>query len=83
MTLNAGTAIRTLKQSLNQLEAERSDLAGGVRAVVPASEAGILFRTLRQEFDDTEWESKRDPSGDNIIVNIEADSGRGLGDLFE
>ncbi len=74
--------ISALNASLSQVEAETSDLAGGVRAVVPSSEAGLLFRTLRQEFSDEQWESKRDPSGDNIIVNIDAEEREGLGELF-
>jgi hypothetical protein len=73
--------IDTLNTSLEQVEAESSDLAGGVRAVVPDEEVGIAFGLLRRS--DYEFESKRDPSSENVVFNIQAEEkDKSLGDLF-
>jgi len=72
--------IDTLNDTLNTVEAETSDLAGGVRAVVPDEEVGRAFGVLRRS--GFEFESKRDPSSDNVVFNIEAEEREGLGKLF-
>ncbi len=82
MTQTTSEVIQTLNDALNSVETETSELAGGVRAVVAEQEAGRLFATLRRELDNDQWESRRDPSSENIVVNIEAEQQRGLGDLF-
>lgn len=65
--------------SIASVEAEESDLAGGVRVVVPDEDVGRAFGLLRRE--GLDYESKRDPSG-NLVINIPAEEGRSLGDLF-
>jgi hypothetical protein len=73
--------IDALNDNLSTVEAESSELAGGVRAVVPDEEVGRAFGLMRRSGFD--FESKRDPSSDNVIFNIEADRSRsGLGELF-
>jgi len=73
--------IDALNETLDTVEAETSDLAGGVRAVVPDEEVGRAFGLMRRSGFD--FESKRDPSSDNVVFNIEADQSRsGLGELF-
>lgn len=73
--------IDTLTSGLNSVEAETSDLAGGVRAVVADQEAGKAFGLLRRN--GFEFDSKRGPSGDNLVFNIEAEEQQGLGELFK
>lgn len=65
-----------LHDTLDVVEAEESELAGGVRAVIPDDEVGSAMGALRRNFDNEEWQSKRDPSGENLIVNIEAEQKR-------
>jgi hypothetical protein len=72
--------IDTLNESLSTVEAEASELAGGVRAVVPDDEVGRMYGLLRRS--DFEYEAKRDPSSDNVVFNIEAEHRTGLADLF-
>jgi hypothetical protein len=72
--------IDTLNDSLSTVETDVSELAGGVRAVVPDEEVGKMYGLLRRS--DFEYESKRDPSSDNVVFNIEAEQRTGLSDLF-
>jgi hypothetical protein len=72
--------IDTLNDALSTVEAESSDLAGGVRAVVPDNEVGRAFGVLRRS--GFEFESKRDPSSENVVFNIEAEEREGLEPLF-
>jgi hypothetical protein len=73
--------IEALNDTLSTVEAESSELAGGVRAVVPEEEVGSAYGLMRRS--GFEFESKRDPSSDNVIFNIAAEeSDRSLGDLF-
>lgn len=74
--------IKALNGAIESVEAEESELAGGVRAVVPAEDAGALYRALRRNGFD--FESRRGPSSKNIVANIEAEvePPRSLGDLF-
>jgi len=87
MATTTSEAIQTLNDALHSVEAETSDLADGVRAVVSDKEAGKLFGVLRRNFDDDEWTAKRGPEtvgdDDTIVVHIEAEKNRGLGDLFK
>lgn len=76
----------TLNEKLDSVETEVSDLAGGVRAVVPDGEVGKAMGLMRRS--SFEYESKRDPSGDNLVFNISAEAEeqdsdqRSLADLF-
>lgn len=70
----------TVEDYFTNVEIEFSDLAGGVRLVVPEDDVGRMFGFLRREGYD--YESKRCPSGDNVIYNIEAEESQGLGTLF-
>jgi len=74
--------IETVNTYLESAEAEESDLAGGVRVVVPDSDVGRAYGLLRRN--GFEFESKRDPSSENVVFNIEADEDttKGLGELF-
>jgi|APHM01.1.fsa_nt_gi hypothetical protein len=72
--------IDNLNESLTTVEAETSELAGGVRAVVPDEEVGRAFGLLRRS--GYNYESKRDPSSDNVVFNIEAEERTGLANLF-
>jgi len=74
--------IETVNTYLESAEAEESRLAGGVRVVVPDSDVGRAFGLLRRN--GFEFESKRDPSSENVVFNIEADeeTTEGLGELF-
>lgn len=72
--------IDSLNETLSNVEAEKSELAGGVRAVIPDEEIGRAMGALRRS--EFEFEAKRDPSGENLVVNIEAEQEKGLGDLF-
>jgi len=74
--------IETVNTYLESAEAEESSLAGGVRVVVPDSDVGRAFGLLRRN--GFTFESKRDPSSENVVFNIEADEDttEGLGELF-
>jgi hypothetical protein len=72
--------IDTLNDALSSVEAESSDLAGGVRAVVPDEEVGSAYGLMRRS--GFEFESKRDPSSENVVFNIQAEEQEGLGELF-
>jgi len=80
MSQTTNEVITTLNDALESVETETSELAGGVRAVIPENEIGRAMGVLRRS--SLEFEAKRDPSGDNLVVNIEADEQKGLGDLF-
>lgn len=80
MSQTTKEVITTLNEALESVETETSELAGGVRAVIPEDEIGRAMGVLRRS--SLEFEAKRDPSGDNLVVNIEADEQKGLGDLF-
>lgn len=62
--------IETLNEKVTDIETSESDLAGGVRAVVPESEIGSMFGVLRRQ--GYEFDSKRGPTSDTLIVNIAA-----------
>jgi hypothetical protein len=84
MARTTSEVIDTLNDALSTVEAETSDLADGVRAVVSAEEIPKTMRTLRRELGDDEWEAKRGPSSDSLVVHIEAEEKeRGLGELFK
>lgn len=80
MATTTSEVIKALNDAANTVEAETSELAGGVRAVVADEDIGKVMGALRRN--GFEFESKRDPSGDNLVVNIEAEEERGLGSLF-
>jgi hypothetical protein len=80
MSDTTSDVINTLNRSLSRIEAEESDLAGGVRAVIPDEEIGQAMAVLRRS--GYEFEAKRDPSGENLVVNIDAEEREGLGELF-
>jgi hypothetical protein len=80
MAHTTSEVIKALNDAATTVEAETSDLAGGVRAVVADEDIGKVMGALRRN--GFEFESKRDPSGDNLVLNIEAEEERGLGDLF-
>lgn len=73
----------TLNRKLTNAEIEESELAGGIRAIVPHDDVGKAFGLIRRQG----WESEqqRDPSSDNVTFYIEAeesDEPEGLGELF-
>jgi hypothetical protein len=72
--------VEILNEAATTIETETSDLAGGVRAVVADEDIGKVMGALRRN--GFEFESKRDPSGDNLVINIEAEEQKRLGDLF-
>jgi hypothetical protein len=80
MAPNKSDVTEMLRQSLNTFESEYSDLAEGVRVVVPEAEAGKLFAVLRRN--SLSYEAGRDPSGDNLVANIDTEEPKGLGELF-
>jgi hypothetical protein len=85
MTQNNTTTtdvIDAVNNRLNVAEVEESDLVGGVRAVVPESEVGTMFGLLRRR--EIEFDSSRDPSGENLVFNIETEEPdtETLGELF-
>lgn len=73
--------VETLNNAADTIETETSELAGGVRAVVADEDIGRVMGALRRN--GFEFESKRDPSGDNLVFNIEAEEKKSLGDLFK
>lgn len=73
--------VEALNEAAENIETETSELAGGVRAVVSDEDIGRVMGALRRN--GFEFESKRDPSGDNLVVNIEASEQKDLGDLFQ
>jgi len=85
MTQSTKNVVAQLEQALETVETTESELVGGVQAVVPDEETGSLFGLLRREFDSDQWEASRDPSGENMVVNIEADrpEDKSLADLFK
>jgi hypothetical protein len=85
MTQSIDTVEARLEQALETVETTESELVGGVQAIVPDEETGSLFGLLRREFDSDEWEASRDPSGENMVVNIEAKRPEDttLADLFK
>ena len=79
--LTTSEVIETITNAVNSVEAEASDLAGGVRVVVPDQDVGRVFGLLRREGYD--YDSKRDPSGENVTFLIDAEQEpEGLGQLF-
>jgi len=80
MVHTTSEVVKTLNDAATTIETETSELAGGVRAVVAEEDIGKVMGALRRN--GFEFESKRDPSGENLVVNIEAEEERGLGDLF-
>lgn len=80
-TVTTSEVIDTVNDYFTAAEAEASELAGGVRVVVPEEEVGRMFGLLRRE--GLEYESKRDPSSDNVVYNIKAEERKGLGELFQ
>jgi len=85
MTQSTKNVVAQLEQALETVETTETELVGGVQAIVPDEETGSLFGLLRREFDSDEWEATRDPSGENMVVNIEADrpEDKSLADLFK
>jgi len=79
-TATTSEVIDTVNDYFTDAEAEASELAGGVRVVVPDKDVGQMFGFLRRE--GLEYESKRDPSSENVVFNIEAEEHKGLGELF-
>jgi len=72
---NATTAsevIETVNKYLESAEATESDLASGVRVVVPDSDAGRAFGLFRRN--EFEFESTRGPSSESLVFNIQTDS---------
>mgnify|MGYP000011033885 CR=1 FL=1 len=88
MSQTTNEVITTLNDALESAETEASDLAGGVRAVIPEDDIGRAMGVLRRS--SMEFEAKRDPSGENLVVNIAAeeatpesdDDQQSLADLF-
>lgn len=83
MSQTTDEVITTLNDALESAETEASELAGGVRAVIPEDEIGRAMGLFRRN--GIEFESKRDPSGENLVVNIEAQEDEeqtSLEDLF-
>lgn len=83
MSQTTDEVLTTLNDALESAETEASELAGGVRAVIPDEDIGRAMGVLRRNGID--FESKRDPSGDNLVVNIEAQEDEeqtSLEDLF-
>lgn len=72
--------VETLNEAATTIETETSELAGGVRAVVADEDIGKVMGALRRN--GFEFQSKRDPSGENLVINIEAEERKGLGELF-
>jgi len=75
--------VTTLSQKLDNAEIEESELAGGVRAIVPHDDVGKAFGLIRRQGWDSE--QQRDPTSDNVTFYIEAeesDESGGLGELF-
>lgn len=74
--------VTTLSQKLDNAEIEESELAEGVRAVVPDSDVGKAFGLIRRQGWDTE--QQRDPTSDNVTFYIQAEEEEqgGLGALF-
>jgi len=73
--------IETIEAQIADAEVSESDLAGGVLAVIPDSEVGRFYGLARREGFDAD--TKRDPSGDNLVANIDAeDEPEGLGKIF-
>jgi hypothetical protein len=73
----------TLNRNLSNAEIEESELAGGVRAIVPHDDVGKAFGLIRRQGWDSE--QQRDPTSDNVTFYIEAeesDESGGLGELF-
>lgn len=62
--------ITTLNDAVESVETNASELAGGVRAVVPDKDIGRVMGVLRRSALD--FEATRDPSGENLIININA-----------
>lgn len=73
--------VEALNNAAESVEAETSELAGGVRAVVADEDIGRVMGSLRRN--GFQFESKRDPSGENLVINIEAEEEQTtLGELF-
>jgi hypothetical protein len=74
--------VTTLSQKLDNAEIEESDLAEGVRAVVPDNDVGKVFGLIRRQGWDTE--QQRDPTSDNVTFYIQAEEEEQtrLGELF-
>ena len=62
--------ITTLNDAVESVETNASELAGGVRAVVPDEDIGRVMGVLRRSALD--FEATRDTSGENLIINIDA-----------
>lgn len=65
-----GEVQTALKTGLDSVEVERSDLAGGTRAVVRDDDVGIAYGIMRNG--GFTFDSKRDPSGRNVVFNIKS-----------
>ena len=63
--------IQTVNTRLASAEANESTLIDGVRVVVPEEDVGRAFGLFRRNGYD--FESKRDPSSENVVFNIEAE----------
>lgn len=73
--------VETLNEAASTIETETSELAGGVRAVVADEDIGKVMGALRRN--EFEFESKRDPSGENLVINVQAEDNRSaLEELF-
>jgi hypothetical protein len=85
-TINTDDVIDSLTESLDAAEVVESDLAGGVRLVVPESEIGAAMGLMRRN--GYEFDATRGPSSETLIVNIAAEvptvdpDQKGLGSLF-
>jgi hypothetical protein len=71
MSQTTDEVLTTLNDALESAETEASDLAGGVRAVIPEEDIGRAMGVLRRC--SLEFDAKRGPSGDNLVVNVEAE----------
>lgn len=69
-----------LQTGLDSVEVEQSDLAGGTRAVVSDDDVGVAYGIMRTG--GYTFDSKRDPSGENVVFNIKSRDSGGLRDLF-
>jgi hypothetical protein len=73
--------IETIEAQITDAEVSESNLAGGVIALIPDSEVGRFYGLARREGFNAD--TKRDPSGDNLVANIDAeDEPEGLGKIF-
>jgi hypothetical protein len=81
MSQTTSEVIDELHSRFDNVEAEESDLAGGVLARFPEDEIGRAMGFLHRQ-SDFEFEAQRDPTGETLEVAISAERQTSLGDLF-